>query len=117
MKKIILLLIIFAGAISAIAQPAISGTSLIEFEENNASWKGSVSSLAAFLAAGGGTVASVTVTNANGLNGTVANSTSTPNITLSTTVTGMVKGTVLRSARQRPARITAPERRHSPRAS
>jgi hypothetical protein len=92
MKKIILLLIIFAGAISAIAQPAISGTSLIEFEENNASWKGSVSSLAAFLAAGGGTVASVTVTNANGLNGTVANSTSTPNITLSTTVSGMVKG-------------------------
>lgn len=41
---------------------------------------------------GSGTVTSVSVTSANGLAGTVATSTSTPAITLSTTVTGIVKG-------------------------
>jgi len=41
---------------------------------------------------GTGTVQSVSVSSANGLAGTVANSTTTPNITLSTTVTGVLKG-------------------------
>lgn len=40
----------------------------------------------------GGTVTSVSVVSANGLAGTVATSTSTPAITLSTTVTGILKG-------------------------
>ena len=40
----------------------------------------------------GGTVTSVSVTSANGFAGTVANPTSTPAITLSTTVTGVIKG-------------------------
>jgi len=40
----------------------------------------------------GGGVASVSVVSANGLAGTVANPTTTPAITLSTTVTGIVKG-------------------------
>jgi hypothetical protein len=40
----------------------------------------------------GGTVTTVSVVSANGLNGTVANPTSTPAITLGTTVAGMVKG-------------------------
>jgi hypothetical protein len=39
-----------------------------------------------------GTVTSVSVTSANGFAGTVANPTTTPAITLSTTVTGLVKG-------------------------
>lgn len=39
-----------------------------------------------------GTVTSVSVTSANGFAGTVANATTTPAITLSTTVTGLVKG-------------------------
>lgn len=42
--------------------------------------------------AGGGTVTSVSVVSANGLAGTVATSTTTPAITLSTTVTGLLKG-------------------------
>ena len=42
--------------------------------------------------AGTGTVTDVSVVSANGLAGTVATSTSTPAITLSTTVTGLVKG-------------------------
>ena len=41
---------------------------------------------------GSGTVTDVSVVSANGLAGTVATSTSTPAITLSTTVTGLVKG-------------------------
>lgn len=48
----------------------------------------------AALAGGGGsgTVTSVSVVSANGFAGTVATSTSTPAITLSTTVTGLIKG-------------------------
>ena len=41
---------------------------------------------------GGGTVTSVSVVSANGLAGTVATATTTPAITLSTTVTGITKG-------------------------
>ena len=41
---------------------------------------------------GGGTVTSVAVVSANGLAGTVATATSTPAITLSTSVTGVLKG-------------------------
>jgi hypothetical protein len=41
---------------------------------------------------GSGTVTSVSVASANGLAGTVANPTTTPAITLSTTVTGLLKG-------------------------
>jgi hypothetical protein len=41
---------------------------------------------------GSGTVTSVSVTSANGLAGTVANATTTPAITLSTSITGVLKG-------------------------
>jgi hypothetical protein len=41
---------------------------------------------------GAGTVTSVSVVSANGLAGTVANATSTPAITLSTSITGVLKG-------------------------
>ena len=43
-------------------------------------------------AGGSGTVTSASVVSANGLAGTVANATTTPALTLSTTVTGLVKG-------------------------
>lgn len=46
----------------------------------------------AFTPASGGTVTSVSVVSANGLAGTVANATTTPAITLSTSITGMLKG-------------------------
>lgn len=42
--------------------------------------------------AGGGSVTTVSVVSANGFAGTVANASSTPAITLSTTVTGLLKG-------------------------
>ena len=41
---------------------------------------------------GSGTVTSVSVVTANGFAGSVANATSTPAITLSTTITGVLKG-------------------------
>jgi hypothetical protein len=41
---------------------------------------------------GGGTVTTVSVVNANGFNGSVSNPTTTPAITVSTTVTGVLKG-------------------------
>lgn len=43
-------------------------------------------------AVGGGTVQSVSVASTNGFAGTVANTTSTPTITLTTTRSGMLKG-------------------------
>ena len=51
-----------------------------------------VGGLPAWSTAGAGTVTSVSVVSANGFAGTVANSTSTPAITLTTSVTGVLKG-------------------------
>lgn len=45
-----------------------------------------------YLAAGTGTVTTVSVASANGFSGTVANATTTPAITMQTTVTGLLKG-------------------------
>lgn len=45
-----------------------------------------------FSASGSGTVTSVSVASANGFAGTVANATTTPSITISTSVTGLLKG-------------------------
>ncbi len=57
MKKIFLLLLFAASAMTVFAQPpAITGTTLMEFYENNVSWRADVDDLAAYLAAGGGTV-------------------------------------------------------------
>jgi hypothetical protein len=54
-------------------------------------WNGSAF-VAVSSGGGGGSVTSVSVVSANGLGGTVANATSTPAITLTTSITGMVKG-------------------------
>lgn len=53
----------------------------------------SLTTLAAFVGSGGGgTVSSVSVVSANGFSGSVATPTSTPAITLGTTISGMLKG-------------------------
>jgi len=54
-------------------------------------WRGD-GTWATVAATGGGTVTSVSVVSANGLAGTVANATSTPAITLTTSITGVLKG-------------------------
>ena len=53
---------------------------------------GGVVQLLASKSAATGTVSTVSVVSANGLAGTVANATTTPAITLSTTITGVLKG-------------------------
>jgi len=65
------------------AQATNSGKYLTT-DGTNASW--------ATVSGGSGTVTSVSVVSANGLAGTVANATSTPAITLSTSITGVLKG-------------------------
>lgn len=70
-----------AGATSFIVAPTIANTFL---EWSGSAFQWSSNPL--------GTVTSVSVVSANGLAGTVANPTTTPAITLSTTVTGLVKG-------------------------
>jgi hypothetical protein len=54
--------------------------------------KGRITSASNGIAVGTGTVTNVSVVNANGFDGSVANSTTTPAITISTTVTGILYG-------------------------
>ena len=66
------------------AIPAPTGN-VVTFLRNDGTWATPAGS-------GSGTVTSVSVVSANGLAGTVATSTSTPAITLTTSVTGVLKG-------------------------
>lgn len=69
------------GATNFITAPTIAST-FLEWNGSAFQWSPNPT----------GSVASVSVVSANGLAGTVANPTTTPAITLSTTVTGLVKG-------------------------
>lgn len=75
-----------------------SGTTLVITETDtggsgaHTDWNISVSGTQGPSGGGTGTVTSVSVTSANGFAGTVANPTTTPAITLSTSVTGVLKG-------------------------
>lgn len=57
-----------------------------------ATWDGTTLNIPIYSGGGGGSVTNVSVVSANGFAGTVANATSTPAITLTTTVTGILKG-------------------------
>jgi hypothetical protein len=77
--------------------PATSGTSILSGNGSGGFSNVTVGSGLTFSggtlsAIAGGSVTSVSVTSANGFNGTVATATTTPAITLSTTVTGLLKG-------------------------
>lgn len=80
--------------------PATSGTSILYGNGSGGFSNVTVGSGLSFSAGtlsatgggGSGTVTSVSVVSANGLAGTVANATTTPAITLSTTITGLLKG-------------------------
>ena len=69
-----------AGPPGGLGEAPIDGA---VYGRKNATWS---------VVSGSGTVASVSVVSANGLAGTVANPTTTPAITLSTTITGLLKG-------------------------
>lgn len=57
-----------------------------------ATWDGTTLNIPIYSGGGGGSVTTVSVVSANGFAGTVANATSTPAITLRTTVSGILKG-------------------------
>jgi len=74
-----------AGLLSALGDVAITSPSNGEgLSYNGTTWVNSTS--------GAGSVTSVSVVSSNGFAGTVANATSTPAITLSTSITGLIKG-------------------------
>ena len=84
---------LIAGGVAA--QPTIWGGAKLKFQQGDTSFVSSAGALKNYIAAyfsGGGTVSEVSVVSANGFAGSVANSTSTPAITLRTSITGMLKG-------------------------
>lgn len=82
-------LISFAAA----AQPTIWGGAKVRLQQNDTSFISNLQAVKTWLSlSGGGTVSSVSVVSANGFSGTVANPTTTPAITLTTSITGMLKG-------------------------
>jgi hypothetical protein len=92
-KSLLFALMLFAGAISA--QPTIWGGAKIKFQQGDTSFISTAGAFKNYVASyfsGGGTVSSVSVVSANGFAGTVANPTSTPAITLTTSITGILSG-------------------------
>lgn len=78
---------LIAGGVAA--QPTIWGGAKLKFQQGDTSFVSSAGALKNYIAAyfsGGGTVSEVSVVSANGFAGSVANSTSTPAITLSTSL-------------------------------
>lgn len=73
----------------------VTSTLLVGSTGDTFAWEGDETTGRAYVdipGAGSGTVTSVSVVTANGFAGSVANATTTPAITLSTTVTGLIKG-------------------------
>lgn len=68
---------------------ALTGNELVPIVQNGVTVQTTTGSISSGT---GGSVASVSVSSANGFSGSVANPTTNPNITLATTVSGMVKG-------------------------
>ena len=79
---------------STVANPTTTPVITLNVPTASAANRGALSAAdwTTFNNKGSGTVASVSVVSANGLAGTVATATTTPAITLSTTVTGLLKG-------------------------
>ena len=101
MKKLFLVLLMFSAVYSAFSQTVQAPTDAVWYwkgTSTNGSGNSSTSQLGAALIASGavgngsGSVTTVSVVSANGLTGTVTNPTTTPAITLTTTVNGIVKG-------------------------
>lgn len=91
--KRILIFCFMTLSLGAIAQPTIWGGAKMKLLQGDTSFMATAGSFKAWLGlSGGGTVSSVSVVSANGLAGSVANATTTPAITLTTTVTGVLKG-------------------------
>lgn len=94
MKQILILGLFALFSFSASAQaPTIWGGGKIKVEQGDTSFTASLGAVKNYIAAyfsGGGTVSEVSVVTANGFAGTVANATSTPAITLTTSINSPV---------------------------
>ena len=90
MKKI-LVLIAFISAFSAAAQPTLWGGAKLKFIQGDTSFSTTIGALKAWMGAGSGTITAVSVASANGFAGSSSGG-ATPALTLSTTVTGVLKG-------------------------
>lgn len=93
MKKILSILAFVASSVSVFAQ---AGTDRVLYENTSGTAAGvyTVDALKTYIntGVGSGTVTSASVVSANGFAGTVATPTTTPAITVTTTVTGVLKG-------------------------
>ena len=93
MNKHLLIFTLTLLSFSAIAQPTIWGGAKFKLQQGDTSFVSTLGDFKSWLGlSGGGTVSTVSVVSANGLAGSVANATTTPAITLSTSVSGLVKG-------------------------
>lgn len=92
-QKLIFALLIFAGAISA--QPTIWGGAKMKLEQGDTSYVTTAGAFKNYVAAyfsGGGTVSSVNVATSNGFAGTSDGNAGSPTLTLTTSITGILKG-------------------------
>lgn len=103
MKKILLFLaLLYAGSIAA--QPTIWGGAKLKLEQGDTAFITNLNAVKNYVityVTGGGTVSTVSVVTANGMAGTVANPTTTPAITLTTTINSPVlagNGTAISAA-------------------
>jgi hypothetical protein len=88
MKKIVFLVFsLFAFFAKAQNLPSVSTTATIEVNNNGTVGTATPAQIVAAGGGGGGTVSTVSVVTANGFSGTVANATTTPAITLTTSLT------------------------------
>lgn len=90
MKKIFIF-IAFISAFSAAAQPTLWGGAKLKFIQGDTAFSSTIGALKAWMGAGSGTITAVSVASANGFAGSSSGG-ATPALTLSTTVTGMLKG-------------------------
>jgi len=86
------LFLLFMATICFGQKPALSNSSLFKAMEGSATSTYTGTELKNFVGAGSATVSTVSVVSANGFAGTVATATTTPAITLTTSISGLVKG-------------------------
>ena len=90
MKKLLIFAFVALAFCSWGQAPTITGTDLMDFHNSTNIWSAEVDDLAAYFAAGAGTVTSVTVTSGNGFSAVVTDPTGDADIAISTTISAPV---------------------------
>lgn len=93
MKKVFLLAVFGLFSVASFAQPSIWGGAKLKLEQGDTAFISNLGAVKTWLGlSGGGTVSSVSASDGNGFDFTITNPTTTPSISLATTVNGLVKG-------------------------